>query len=258
MSKVIAIANQKGGVGKTTTAISFASALTKQGKKVLLIDFDPQGSLTIGLGIHDTAALEHTSARLLIDSINEQAREPMQYINTSGAIPFIPGNIMLSSVEVQLVNVIGREMVLKEALEPFRILFDYIIIDCMPSLGFLTINALTAADSVIIPVQAHFLGAKGLEDFSSTLRKVKKINPSLSIDGILVTMFNKQLNFSKGIVEAIKATYGESIHIFDTKIPISIKAAETTAMGQSILDYSPKNPVAVAYQEFAKEWLHNG
>ena len=141
-SKVIAIANQKGGVGKTTTAISFASALTKQGKKVLLIDFDPQGSLTIGLGLHDTAALEYTSARLLIDSINEQAREPMQYINTSGAIPFIPGNIMLSSVEVQLVNVIGREMVLKESLEPFRSLFDYIIIDCMPSLGFLTINAL--------------------------------------------------------------------------------------------------------------------
>ncbi|WRS28998.1 ParA family protein (plasmid) [Oscillospiraceae bacterium MB08-C2-2] len=258
MCKIIAIANQKGGVGKTTTAISFASGLTKLGKKVLLIDFDPQGSLTIGLGSQEPAALEHTSAKLLIDNINEQKVEPVEYIVTGGAIPFIPGNIVLSSVEVQLVNVIGREMVLKEALEPFKPMFDYIIIDCMPSLGFLTINALIAANSVIIPVQAHFLGAKGLEDFSGTLRKVKKINPGLNVDGILITMFNKQLTFSKGIVEAIQNTYGESIHIFDTKIPISIKAAETTAAGQSILDYSPKNPVAIAYQEFAKEWLRNG
>ena len=257
MSKIIAVANQKGGVGKTTTAISLASALIKQGKRVLLIDFDPQGSLTIGLGCHDTATLENTSATLLVDSINEEAVQPEQYINHSGTIPFIPGNIMLSSVEVQLVNVIGREMVLKEALEPFRVLYDYIIIDCMPSLGFLTINALTAADSVIIPVQAHFLGAKGLEDFSATLRKVKKINPSLIIDGILITMYNKQLNFSKGIVQAIKDTYGETIRVFDTKIPISIRAAETAALGQSILDYSPNNPVAIAYQEFTKELFAN-
>ena len=128
----------------------------------------------------------------------------------------------------------------------------------MPSLGFLTINALTAADSVIIPVQAHFLGAKGLEDFSGTLRKVKKINPTLSIDGILITMYNPQLIFSKGIVRVIKETYGESIHVFETKIPISIKAAEATALGESILDYCPTNPVAIAYQEFAKELLLSG
>ncbi|RPF43363.1 chromosome partitioning protein [Hydrogenoanaerobacterium saccharovorans] len=258
MSKVIAVANQKGGVGKTTTAISLGSALMKEGKRVLLIDFDPQGSLTICLGIHDTDALEYTSAALLVDSINEDTKEPQRYINEEHSIPFIAGNLMLSSVDVQLVNVIGREMVLKESLEPFLAMFDYIIIDCMPSLGMLTINALTAADSVIIPVQAHFLSAKGLEEFSSTLRKVKKINPTLTIDGILFTMYNKQLNFSKEVVQAIKDTYGESIRVFETMIPNSVRAVESTAVGKPIIEYCPYNPVAIAYQDFAKEVLNIG
>lgn len=258
MSKVIAIANQKGGVGKTTTAISLASALAKQGKKILLVDLDAQASMTVALGQKDTESLQHTTATLMAAAINEDMIIAKDYILCKDGIDFIPSNILLSGIEMSLVNTISRESILREALTSFTGLYDYILIDCMPSLGIITINALVAANSIIIPVQAHFLGAKGLEDFSKTLKKVKRINPELYVEGILITMFNKQLTFSRGVVEVIKKTYGSNIRIFDAMIPISVKAVETTAMGKSIIDYSPNNPVSISYQNLAEELMNRG
>lgn len=259
MCKIIAIANQKGGVGKTTTAGNLGIGLIEQGKKVLLIDADAQGSLTASLGYSEPDTLETTLATVMGKVINEEALEPCDGIlHHEEGVDLMPGNIELSGLEVSLVNVIGRERVLKEYLDVVREAYDYILIDCMPSLGMLTINALAGADSILIPVQAAYLPVKGLQQLIRTIGKVKRqINPALSIEGILLTMVDSRTNYAKEITALLKETYGEKVRIFDSCIPVSVRAAETSAEGVSIYRHDPRGKVAAAYCQLTKEVAGN-
>lgn len=239
--KTLAIVNQKGGVGKTTTTANLGIGLANSGKKVLLVDCDPQASLTVSLGY-------------------SQPDEPFQ--PTDGILPhaegvdLLPANIALSGMEVSLVNAMSRETILKQYLEPVRKNYDYILIDCMPSLGMLTINALAAADSVLIPVQAQYLPAKGMEQLLQTIGKVRRqINPSLQIDGILLEMVDNRTNYARDMAALLKKTYGGKLRIFDAEIPHSIRAAEISAEGKSIYSHDPNGKVAEAYRSLTKEVL---
>lgn len=253
--KVIALANQKGGVGKSTTAINLGVGLTRCGKKVLLIDADSQGNLTTMLGIRQPDELSATIATNLEKIILDKPLNREEGIlHCEEGVDLLPSNIELSATEVNLVNTMSRETVLKTYLKEIRSSYDYILIDCMPSLGMLTLNALTAADSVIIPVQSHYLSAKGLEHLLKTIRKVQRqLNPKLQIEGILLTMTQSRTNFSKEIGELLRNTYGRNIYIFQSEIPFSIKGAEMSAYGKSIFSFEPKGRVAAAYENFTKE-----
>ena len=255
MCKVIAVTNQKGGVGKTTTTVNLGIGLANLGKKVLLIDSDPQGSLTISLGYHEPDELDVTLADLVTEVVEEKEISFSEAIlhHTEG-IDFIPANIELSALEVNLVNVISREYMLKCLIDKVRDNYDVIIIDCMPSLGMLTINALVAADSVLIPVQAGFLSVKGLEQLIKTIGRIqKRINKGLVIEGILLTMVDSRTNYAKDVAKLVYDTYSGIVPVFETTIPMSVRAAEISAEGSSIYEYDPKGKAAVAYKALTEE-----
>ena len=255
--KVIAICNQKGVVGKTTTTVNLGIGLAMQGKRVLLIDADPQGDLTTSLGWQDSDNLNITLASKLIDVIKESNNNPLSGIlHHIEGVDLLPSNLELSAMEFNLVNAMSRETTLKTYLNEVKSNYDYVLIDCMPSLGMITLNALSAADSVIIPVQAQFLPAKGMTQLLQTVSRVKKyINPKLNIEGILLTIVDNRTNLAKSTQEALRVNFGNRIKIYKTQIPSGIKAAETSSKGKSIYAYEPNSSVSKAYTEFTKEVL---
>lgn len=260
MCRVIAIANQKGGVGKTTTTSNLGIGLARQGKKVLLIDADAQGSLTASLGYEEPDRLEVSLATVMGNLINDDEVQLRAGILThEEGIDLMPGNIELSGLEVSLVNVMSRELVMREYINMMREYYDYILIDCMPSLGMMTINAFASADSILIPVQAAYLPVKGLEQLIKTIGKVKRqLNPQLAIEGILLTMVDSRTNYAKDISSLLKENYGDKVQIFTNSIPMSVRAAEISAEGVSIYEHDPKGKVAFAYQSLTEEVLSNG
>ncbi len=257
MAEIIAVANQKGGVGKTTTCANLGIGLAQEGKKVLLIDSDPQGSLTISLGYHYPDQLPVTLSDVMEKVMDEEPLAPDEGIlHHDEGVDIMPANIGLAGMELSLVNAMSREKILSEYLNTLKRQYDYILIDCMPSLGMLTINALAAANSVLIPVQAEYLSAKGLEQLLHTVKRVKRqINPKLSIDGILLTMVDGRTNCAKEISALLRDTYGANVKVFDTDIPRSVRASEISAEGRSIYAHDPKGKVAEAYRTLTKEVL---
>ena len=253
--KVIALTNQKGGVGKTTTAVNLGVCLSKQGKKVLLVDADAQANLTMSLGYPRPDDLPISLATIMQDIIDDKLFDVQKGIlHHSEGVDLLPSNIELSGLEVRLINAISRERVLTTCINEVKKNYDYVLIDCMPSLGMLTINALAAADSVVIPTQPHYLSAKGLELLLRSVSKVRRqINPHLRIDGILMTMVMPRTNISKEVTALVRRAYDQNIKVFDAQIPHSIRAVEATAEGKSIFAYDKGGKVAAAYEQFGKE-----
>lgn len=258
-SKVIAVVNQKGGVGKTTTSLNLGYSMVQEGKRVLLVDFDPQSSLTVCMGYPEPDELDITVAHLMhLGIVDEQFPETEAYVRHVKGMDFIPCSIELSAIEVELVSAMSREFILKGILSEIRDSYDYIIIDCGPSLGMLTINALVACDSVIIPVTPEYLSAKGLELLLGNILRVKrKINPMLNIEGIVYTRYNERFRLTKSIDAIIQDVYGSSIHIFETKIPNSIKVGESIEKGKAMAEHMTSHTVTDAYFHLAKEVIAN-
>ncbi|XID93329.1 ParA family protein [Paenibacillaceae bacterium WGS1546] len=255
MAKVIALANQKGGVGKTTTAVNLGIGLAAEGNRVLLLDADAQGNLTIALGFREPDNLPVSLATMLQKCIAEETYDPKEGIlQHHEGIDLMPGNIELSAVEVALVNTMSRETIMRAYIDSVKDNYDYILIDCMPSMGMVTINALAAADSVIIPVQSHYLPAKGMTQLLQTIARVRRqINKKLVVEGVLLTMVDKRTNFAKDISFVLRRDYGDKLRVYQTVIPFAIGAAETSALGKSIYAHDPGGQVARAYASLTKE-----
>lgn len=256
---VMAVVNQKGGTGKTTTCENLGVGLAMEGKKVLLVDTDPQASLTICLGHPVPDQLSPTLSDMMGKILLEQPIAPGEGIlHHPEGVDLMPANIELSGLEVSLVNAMSRETILRQYLDTVKQNYDFILLDCMPSLGMLTVNALAAADNVLIPVQAAYLPAKGLEQLLQTINKVRRqINPKLKIEGILLTMVDNRTNYSKEISSLIRENYGGKLKVYKTDIPRSVRAEEISAEGTSIFKHDPKGKVADAYRVLTKEVLHN-
>ena len=256
---VMAVVNQKGGTGKTTTCENLGVGLAKEGKKVLLVDTDPQASLTISLGYPRPDDLDITLSDMMAKVMQERPIEQGEGIlHHKEGIDLMPSNIELSGLEVSLVNAMSRETILKQYLDTVKQNYDYVLLDCMPSLGMLTVNALAASDNVIIPVQTQYLSAKGLEQLLQTINKVRRqINPKLKIEGILLTMVDSRTNYAKDISALIRDTYGTKLKVYKTDIPRSVRAEEISAEGKSIFEHDPKGKVADAYRVLTKEVLDN-
>ena len=251
MGKAIAIFNQKGGVGKTTTNINLAACLAVRGKKILVLDIDPQGNTTSGLGV-SKADVGLTTYDLLTDlDVNiEDAIIP----TTVEGLDLIPGSVQLAGAEVELVRLERRESRLKNALAPVKSRYDYIFIDCPPSLGLLTINSLTAVDSVLIPIQCEYYALEGVSQLMSTIDIVKKnMNPDLEIEGVILSMFDGRTNLSIQVVEEVKKYFREKV--YTTVIPRNVRLAEAPSYGMPIVQYDPSSKGAEAYSEFAEEFL---
>lgn len=253
-SKVIAITNQKGGVGKTTTSINLASALSMRNKKVLLIDFDPQGDSGKALGVN-TDSIKDTIATMMLEVIVKDSCNYDGIIHHKAEnFDFIPTNNRLASIELTLANIEDKETVLKDVLAPIKDNYDYVIIDCSPSLGTLTVNALACANSVVIPTQSEYLSSAGTKDLITSILKTKEdINPDLEVEGILLTMTDDRTKLSKNIVNQINEKYGKHFYVFNRSIPRRIAVSESSAHGVSIFTHDKINDAARAYASLAKE-----
>ena len=250
-ARVLALCNQKGGVGKTTTTINLGAALAEYGRRVLLVDFDPQGALSVGLGVNP-GDLDRTVYDLLMDR-NLAVDDVMLKTNTPG-MDLVPSNIDLSAAEVQLVGEVAREQTLQRALEPVLGDYDFVLIDCQPSLGLLTVNALTAADGVIIPLECEFFALRGVALLIQTIDKVKeRLNPQLELEGVVATMFDSRTVHGREVLARVVEAFGE--RTFHTVINRTVRFPETTVAGEPITSYAPSSLGAAAYRELAKEVL---
>ena len=252
VARIIAIANQKGGVGKTTTAINLSGGLAMNGKKILLVDCDPQGNATSGLGINKST-LNKTIYDVLINNV--ETKYALQMTNYN--VTVLPANINLAGAEIELVSAIARENKLRNALEPLRNDYDYILIDCPPSLGLLTINSLAAAESILIPIQCEFYALEGVTQLKNTINLVRSsLNPLLAIEGVIMTMYDSRTNLSQQIVENVKKNYGYLV--YDTLIPRSVKLAEAPSYGMPIVAYDKKSKSAEVYLKLTEEVVNRG
>jgi chromosome partitioning protein len=256
----MAICNQKGGVTKTTTTANLGIGLAMQGKKVLLIDADPQADLTTALGWPDSDNLPVTLHTVMDNIVHDREFEHYGGIlHHDEGVDLMPSSIELSDMEMTLVAAMSREYTLREYLNRIKHEYDYVIIDCMPSLGMITLNALAAADSVIVPVQAQYLPAKGMTQLMKTIGKVRRqINPNLKIDGVLLTLADMRTNLARTTAKTLQQQYGSVLKIYRTQIPVAVKAAEISAAGQSIYAYDKGSKVAQAYADFTKEVMADG
>lgn len=259
-AKIIAICNQKGGVGKTTTTVNLGIGLVKEGKRVLVIDADPQGDLTTCLGWKNGDELQTTLADLMNKTLTERPIGKGEGIlHHEEGVDLLPSNLELSAMEMNLVNAMSRELTLKNCLKEIKKDYEYILIDCMPSLGMITVNALAAADSVMIPVQAQYLPAKGMTQLVQTIGKVQRtLNPDLRIDGIVLTLVDGRTNLAKQTLHILRNQYGNRMKIYSSQIPVAVKAAETSFQGKSIYAYDKNSSVAKAYENLTKEVIRNG
>ena len=256
-AKVISVCNQKGGTAKTSTTVNLGIGLAREGKRVLAIDMDAQGSLTASLGYQHPEQIQTTLAsvlgRLLV---NEPVAPGEGIIHHTEGVDLLPANKELSGLEITLVNAMARETYLRMYLNSIRDQYDVVLLDCCPSLGMLTINALAAADTVLIPMQAHFLSVLGLQELIRTIANVKqRINPDLDIEGILITMADMRTNYSREIIDLLHSEYGGKLRIFSSIIPLSIRAAESSAEGRSIYLHDPAGKVSAAYAALTREVL---
>lgn len=253
--KIVAITNQKGGVGKTTTTVNLGVGLARQGKRVLLVDADPQGSLTVALGVNDPDSLTASLATAMTAAIEGTPVAPNAgIIHNAEDVDLLPSNIELSGMETALFNTMSRETILKWTLDEIKKDYDFILIDCMPSLGMMTVNALATADSLIIPTQPSFLSAKGLGLLLASTAKVKRqLNPKLQVDGILLTMVDTRTVNARTMIASIRGSMDMKVRVFDTEIPMSVRAVEASQNGVSIFTHAPSGKVAMAYENLTKE-----
>ena len=253
---VISLANQKGGTAKTTTCANLGIGLAQAGRKVLLVDADAQGSLTLSLG-WEPDELSITLYDLMIKAIQDKSVTHGEgMLHHEEGVDLLPANIELAGMEMSLISVMYHETILKQVIEPYKHEYDYILIDCAPSLGMMTINALAATDGIVVPTIPQHLPTKGIEKLLESVHQVRRgINPSLKIEGILMALMDGRTVYEREISEMIRKAYGGKINIFGTEIPRSVRAAETSAEGKSIFAYAPRNKVAEAYRQLTKEVL---